>query len=176
MNENELYYGNTGEENRYNFHTIPMLKFFFMSWVTFGVWYLRWLYRMWQKVAVDYDYRVSPFWRSAFFYIFSFPLFKIIEKHANAHGIKFAISSTWLAILFILLCFLPVFDNIILDITTYVIAIAPAAYIQHKINEVNKKSYPDAYVEEWNIADTIWSIICIAFRIIVKIATKALEK
>jgi hypothetical protein len=147
-----------------------------MSWVTGGLWNIRWVYRMWKKVAIDYNYKVSPFWRSGFEFIFNFPLYKIIEKHANSHGIKFDVSSTWLAVIFILLCLFPTFRNPVLNFIVAVLIFTPSAYIQYKINEVNKKAYPDAFVEEWNILDTIWTIIGLLFRGSVKILTKIISK
>ncbi|MBR6098306.1 hypothetical protein IKP85_01005 [bacterium] len=153
------------ENNKYDFHTIPMAKFILISWATFGLWLFRWNYKMWKKVAVDYNYKISPFWRSGFMWIFNFSLFKIIEKHANEHGVKFDISATWLAIIFLLIGFIPTINNAVTDIILYLLFLLPMAYVQYKINEVNKKAYPYAHVEEWNMLDTIWTIICIALRI-----------
>ena len=175
-NINSNSYDFMDKGNRYDFHTIPMLKFFFMSWVTCGLWNMRWAYKIWKKVAVDYNREISPFWRSGFQFIFNFPLYKIIEKHANSHGIKFDVSSTWLAVMFILVGLLPSFKNSVLEIITFILLFTPSAYIQYKINEVNKKAYPDAFVEEWNIMDTIWAIIGIFFRGSAKIITKIISK
>lgn len=163
------------EENKYDFHTIPMAKFILISWATFGLWTVRWCYKMWQKVAVDYNYKVSPFWRSGFMFIFNFPLFKIIEKHANEHGVKFDISATCLAAIFLFIGFIPTIKNTVIDIIIFFILLLPFAYVQHKINEVNQKAYPHAFVEEWNILDTISTIVGIILRIIFKIIDKKIK-
>lgn len=155
-------------ENKYDFNSVPLWKAGIL-YVLCPVLIIWRSYRLWQKVAIDYNYKVSPFWRSALMIIFNFPLFKIIEKHANAHGEKFAVSSTWLAVMYVAsyICISLIgYENLIVDIICDLLIVFPFIYVQYKINVVNQKAYPNAYVEKWNIWDSIFALTGLIFKVI----------
>jgi hypothetical protein len=65
---------------------IPIWKFVFLSFVTFGIYDLCWMYKQWKFFKVKDDLKIRPLWRAIFGPIFIFNLFDRIEKFTSEHG------------------------------------------------------------------------------------------
>ncbi len=48
-------------DEKYYFDTIPMWKFIFLTIVTFGLYHIIWIYKLWKRLSNNFGYDISPF-------------------------------------------------------------------------------------------------------------------
>mgnify|MGYP007101874746 CR=1 FL=1 len=151
--------GDFNPDNTQNmcFSTISLHKICILSIITFGLYDVIWGYKLWRIIQTEFGYKhINPLLRVLFFGITNFSLFDILNKYFFKYNEK-TFPPFLFAILYLLLNVLnnlpkPYF--LISFLSTYFIV-----QIQKKINSVNKINFPNAPVNEWNYANTIWATV-----------------
>ena len=151
------------------FDTIPIYKIIILTLVTTGLYQFILFYSWWKSLKLHFGYKVSPFWRAFYSGISVFWLFPIFEKYFNVFNIKDFKACTYALLFFFVGCVSNCIidsdsiDNISLHILDGLLTIGIAAiccYIQNRINSINTRHYPKAKNNNWNLSNTIWTIIC----------------
>lgn len=86
------------------FHVSPW-KLAIMSTATFSLYQFYWAYMQWRQVRAR-EGGISPFWRTLFFPIFAYSLFRRVREDADKVGVKRAWSAGYAAFGFITITFL----------------------------------------------------------------------
>jgi hypothetical protein len=122
------------------FFPVGSMKLVLMSICTFGIYEIFWFYKNWQIIRDRDGVSLSPFWRTMFFPIWSFTLFKMIKQKAQSSGISATWSATGLGVAVIVL-------NAIVRLPDpfWLLAFAsfvPLLMVQSTVNDINKKEAP----------------------------------
>ncbi len=155
-------------DEKYYFDTIPMWKFIFLTIVTFGLYHIIWIYKLWKRLSNNFGYDISPFWRTAFAIATCFTLFPLLGKYVKAYCL-----SSFPGLLFAILYLILNFTNKLPDPYSYLVffALIIPTVIQLKLNRVNVQNFPNAEVNGWNIYNTLWSIPFVLFWVLFIIGT-----
>lgn len=140
------------------FPSIPIKKIAVLSIITLGFYDLIWAYKLWETIRDEFGYKhINIVLRTLFMPITNFSLFEIINYHIRKYGIK-GFNPVIYAVMYI---FFNLMGN--LRMPYLLLTFCSSIYViilQKKINTVNSTNFPNAKVNEWNFANTMWTIIC----------------
>lgn len=86
-----------------DYFSVGALKLVLMSVVTFGLYELYWIYRIWRTIRDNGQPSISPFWRAFFAPLWLFSMGSHMKKHADSLGITLALPVVVLGIAFFVL-------------------------------------------------------------------------
>lgn len=139
------------------FFSVSLLKLALMCLATFGLYKLYWFYKNWKCVQRLNGRKISAPLRAFFYTLTSYSLFCHIRDQARAVGIETSLQAGLLAVgvfVFGVLWRLP--DP--LWLVSY-FSFLPLLPVQSVVNQINRKSTPDAdpnrRLQGWNIATLI---------------------
>ncbi len=115
---------------------VSLTKFVVMHFCTLGLYQAYWFYENWRLIQEREQSEASPFWRTAFAFIYCYPLFEKIRSSAASLKIDQSISVQALAsgwILFSLLWMLP--DPYGLVAFLSILFLLPVQQVANRINE-----------------------------------------
>lgn len=159
IDSDRIINGEFNPENTQNlcFPTISLCKLFILSIITLGFYDIIWIYNLWKTIKNNFGYNnINTILRTLFTVFTIFTLFITIAKHINKYLHK-SFKPVLFAILYILLRYagnLPI-PYCLITFTSVLLIIN----IQYMINTTNENYFPNAYTNEWNYANTIWTTI-----------------
>lgn len=128
------------------FFPVGLWKLGLMSVCTLGIYPVYWSFRNW-KLLRDHDgMEISPFWRSAFYPLWSFSLFRIIRGKARDSGIPVSFSPNGMGLAV-------VFFNAIVRLPDpfwllSLLSFVPLVMVQSTVTEINRLHAPLADANE----------------------------
>ena len=153
------------------FATTPVYKIWVLSLLSGGLYEIILIFNYWRQLKNNFGWKLSPIWRTIFLTLTNFRLFYLIGKYTKAFNVRLYVPILLAFVYFsierisfgitkitwdmdvvpieyeILDCILPVFSTGIM------------AYIQSRINKVNRQNFPEAPVNGWKVSNTIWTVI-----------------
>lgn len=156
------------------FKTTPIWKIVVLSLLSGGFYFLILFYNYWKTLRYNFGYEINSFFRAWFMSITNFSLFPIFDKYFRCFGERLSVPC-WFAFLFFVLCIISsALDRITwrmeelnatywgaegLNFIISILIILMVVFIQSKINKVNKEYFPNAPVNGWTVANTVWTVV-----------------
>ncbi len=112
--------------NDAEFFSIPPLRLFLLSVVTFNLYNVYWFYKQWKAVKYKEKSRIYPFWRAWFDIFFALSLFKRVSSKAHEYGYFERFSFMFLGISYILLTLT---DRVLTQMSTLFEGVYPVSTI-----------------------------------------------
>ncbi len=94
------------KNNKEYSRVIPVWKFIFLTFVTFGIYEICWFYKNWKFFKEKDKLDISPFWRAIFAPFFIHGLFKKILELTKKEGYRESFSAGWLTSYWIIISYL----------------------------------------------------------------------
>jgi hypothetical protein len=135
---------------------VSLTKFVVMNFCTLGIYQFYWFYENWKFIQEREQSEVSPFWRTAFAFIYCYPLFEKIRSSAASLKIGQSFSVQVLAggwILFSMLWLLP--DPYGLVTFLSILFLLP---VQQAANRINESLVPG---HDRNDRFTVWNTVAV---------------
>jgi hypothetical protein len=138
---------------------IPITRFIFMSFISFGLYSAYWIYKNWRYVKERDGLEISPFWRGIFGVFFVHGILEIIRYDTEANRIEpatfspFALTAGWVLLLFFGYT-LESMDTVGLNILGIFLAsfsLLIFTPVQIYINRINDKRTPRPSYTKWSL-------------------------
>jgi len=128
----------TTTETKEFFFPVSLIKLSVMSFVSFGLYEIWWLFKNWKFVQEHTGAMLSPVWRSWFGFFWIYPLLKEIRQAGEAHGLKESFPAGAIATAWIILTLLFKLPGAwaLLSIFSFI----PILYAQSYVNQLNRKN------------------------------------
>ena len=135
---------------------VSMTKFVVMNFCTLGMYQFYWFYENWKFIREREQSEVSPFWRTAFAFIYCYPLFEKIRSNAASLKIGRPFSVPFLATGWILSSLLGVLpDPYAMAAFLSFLFLIP---VQQTANHINESLVPG---HDRNDRFTVWNKIAV---------------
>ncbi len=125
---------------------IAVRKLVLPSLARFGLYQISWYYKNWWAVRLRTGARLSPIWRSLFFWLFAYALFRRIRQSADEQGVITAFSPSLAALTSAVFALFWRLDETFWFTT--ILTIVPLVLVQQVINRVNAMVAPDAPIDQ----------------------------
>ena len=128
------------------FFPVGLWKLAIMSVCTFGIYEVYWFYKNWKLLRDRDGMKVSPFWRTAFFPIWSFALFRIIHDRASNSRVPTSFSPNGMGVAVIFLNAIARSPDPfwLLSLLSFV----PLLKVQSTVRQINRVHAPHADANE----------------------------
>ena len=129
-----------------HYYAISIRKLVLLSIASFGAFQVLWHYRNWWAVRLRTGARVSPIWRSLFFWLFAYSLFRRIRTSADEHGVASGFSPAIAAVVTATFALFWRLDEAFWF--TIMLTILPLVVVQKLVNRVNEVVAPRAELDQ----------------------------
>ena len=158
------------------FFPVSTQKFILLSICSFGIYHAYWHYENWRRIKNRTREEISPFWRTFFLPLYSFPLFKRICATAESEGMPVDLNPYALATLYLLLNMTPQLPNPwwLMNIAAF-LPMLPIQKATQRVNERHSSPNTEAVNENYSTANRITIIVGGLFLIFLVLSAFSVE-
>jgi hypothetical protein len=120
-------------------------KMIVLVFASAGAYLLSWFYYNWWAIRLRTGRRISPIWRSLWFFLTAYPLLKGIKVTAQVQGVPARFSPLLICSAIPVLIVLSRFDDLLWPLAY--LAAMPLIFVQRVVNRINTRMVPGLEID-----------------------------